>query len=208
MPRKELASLSKDPCQLFYNFIGRSDQASAQWGSVTHQMAVPVPSISCCVLNNNNLFYQIHNALAFNWDTCCRLVHCLRLLPFHSISCLWWQCWGAMQLTIRGSTVVERSTHNPKIQGLTPASGTWGLFYKNIMILNDASRVISGWCHNLEDHLWASITLIESLIMLLELSIMLLELSIMLLELSIMLLEYQLCSQSCQLCSQSCQLCS
>ncbi len=37
-----------------------------QWGSVTHQMAVPVPSIRCCVLNNHNLFYQIQNALAFN----------------------------------------------------------------------------------------------------------------------------------------------
>ncbi len=46
-------------------------------------MAVPVPSISCCVLNHHNLFYQIQNALAFNWDTCCHLVLCLRLLPFH-----------------------------------------------------------------------------------------------------------------------------
>jgi hypothetical protein len=44
-----------------------------QWGSVTHQMAVPVPSISCCVLNHHNLFYQIHNALAFNWEMCCHL---------------------------------------------------------------------------------------------------------------------------------------
>jgi hypothetical protein len=25
-----------------------------QWGSVTHQMAVPVPNISCCVLNHHN----------------------------------------------------------------------------------------------------------------------------------------------------------
>ncbi len=33
---------------------------------VAHQMAVPVPSISCCVLIHNNLFYQIQNALAFN----------------------------------------------------------------------------------------------------------------------------------------------
>jgi hypothetical protein len=31
-------------------------------------MAVPVPSISCCVLNHHNIFYQIQNALAFNWD--------------------------------------------------------------------------------------------------------------------------------------------
>ncbi len=53
-----------------------------QWGSVTHQTAVPVPSISYCVLNHHNLFYQIQNALAFNQDTCCHLALCLRLLPF------------------------------------------------------------------------------------------------------------------------------
>ncbi len=47
-------------------------------------MAVPVPSISCCVLNHHNLFYQIQNALAFNRDTCCHLALCLRLVPFHS----------------------------------------------------------------------------------------------------------------------------
>ncbi len=46
-------------------------------------MAVPVPSMSCCVLNHHNLFYQIQNALAFNRDTCCYLALCLRLLPFH-----------------------------------------------------------------------------------------------------------------------------
>ena len=56
---------------------------SVKWGSVTHQMAVPVPSISCCVLNHHNLFYQIQNVLAFNCDTCCPLALCLRLLPFH-----------------------------------------------------------------------------------------------------------------------------
>ncbi len=54
-----------------------------KWGSVTHQMAVPVPHISCCVLNHHNLFYQIQNALAFNWDTCCHIALCLQLLPFH-----------------------------------------------------------------------------------------------------------------------------
>jgi len=53
------------------------------WGSVTHQMAVPVPRISCCVLNHHNLFYQIQNALSFNQDTCCHLALCLQLLPFH-----------------------------------------------------------------------------------------------------------------------------
>ncbi len=54
-----------------------------QLDSVTHQMAVPVPSISCCILNHHNLFYEIQNALALNWDMCCHLVLCLRLLPFH-----------------------------------------------------------------------------------------------------------------------------
>ncbi len=54
-----------------------------QWVSVTHQLAVPVPSISCCVLNHHDLFYQIHNALVFNRDTCCHLVLCLWLFPFH-----------------------------------------------------------------------------------------------------------------------------
>ncbi len=46
-------------------------------------MAVQVPSISCCVLKHHNLFYQIHNALAFNLDACCHLALCLRLVPFH-----------------------------------------------------------------------------------------------------------------------------
>jgi hypothetical protein len=54
-----------------------------QWGSVIHQMAAPVPSMSCCVLNHRNLFYPIQNALAFNQDMCCHLALCLRLLPFH-----------------------------------------------------------------------------------------------------------------------------
>ncbi len=44
---------------------------------------VAVPSISCCVLNHHNLFYQIQNALAFNQDMCCHLALCLWLLPFH-----------------------------------------------------------------------------------------------------------------------------
>ncbi len=51
--------------------------------SVTHQMPIPVPSISCCVLNHHNLFYQRKNALAFNQDTCCHLALCFLLLPFH-----------------------------------------------------------------------------------------------------------------------------
>ena len=39
-------------------------------------MAAAVPSISCCVLNHHNLFYQIQNALAFNRDTCCHVYGC------------------------------------------------------------------------------------------------------------------------------------
>jgi hypothetical protein len=61
--------------------------------AVTHQMAVPVPSISCFVLNHHSLFYQIQNALAFNWDMCCHLALCLQLLPFH---------WVLMMLTHLG----------------------------------------------------------------------------------------------------------
>jgi hypothetical protein len=53
--------------------------------AVTHQMAVPVPSISFRVLNSQNLFYQIQNALDFNWDMSWHLALCLRLLPFHFI---------------------------------------------------------------------------------------------------------------------------
>ncbi len=54
-----------------------------QWGSVNHQMAVPVPSISCCIFNNNDFFYQDPNELAFNRDTCCHLVICLWLIASH-----------------------------------------------------------------------------------------------------------------------------
>ncbi len=54
-----------------------------KWGCFIHQLAIPVPSISCCVLNHHNLLYQIQNALAFNRDTCWHLVLCLWLLPFH-----------------------------------------------------------------------------------------------------------------------------
>jgi len=46
-------------------------------------MAVPVPSISCCVLNNNDFCCQEPNELAFNWDTCCHLVICFQLIASH-----------------------------------------------------------------------------------------------------------------------------
>ncbi len=57
------------------------------------------------------------------------------------------------------------------------------------MTINDAFRVISQGCYNLEHHIWLSIMLLESSIMILESSIMLLDSSIMHLESSIMLLE-------------------
>ncbi len=50
-----------------------------------------------------------------------------------------------------------------------------GLYYKNITIVNDASRVICERRHNFEHHLWSSIVLLELSIILLKLSIMLLE---------------------------------
>jgi deoxyxylulose-5-phosphate synthase len=45
---------------------------------------------------------------------------------------------------------------------------TIGLYYKNIAIVNDNSRVISERHHNLERHLQSSIMLLESSITLLE----------------------------------------
>jgi hypothetical protein len=50
-----------------------------------------------------------------------------------------------------------------------------GLYYENIMIINDASRVVSEWHHCMEHHLQSSITIIDASVMLLESSIMLLE---------------------------------
>ncbi len=58
---------------------------NSQWASVNHQMAVPVPSMSCCVFNSNYFFYQEPNELAFNRDTCCHLVICLWLIASHCI---------------------------------------------------------------------------------------------------------------------------
>ena len=58
-------------------------QLLEKWGSVNHQMAVPVPSISCCIFNNKDFFYQEQNELAFNRDTCCHLVICWLLIASH-----------------------------------------------------------------------------------------------------------------------------
>ncbi len=65
-----------------------------------------------------------------------------------------------------------------KKQASTEASG---LYYKNITIVNDTSKVTSEWHQSLENNGWSSIMLLELLIMLLELLITVLELSFMLL---------------------------
>ena len=44
------------------------------------------PMYKLLCLNHHNLFYQIRNVLAFNWDMCCHLALCLWLLPFHCIN--------------------------------------------------------------------------------------------------------------------------
>jgi hypothetical protein len=80
-----------------------------QWGSVTHQMTVPVPSISCCVLNHIHLFYQIQNALAFNRDKCCHLVLFLQLLPFHWIK--------------RGRVLIKRDKAGEALFGIKGGGG-------------------------------------------------------------------------------------
>jgi hypothetical protein len=67
----------------FLSLFDKLKKGFKKWGCFTHQMAVPVTSISSCVLNHYNLFYKIQNALAFNHDMCCHLVLCLWLLPFH-----------------------------------------------------------------------------------------------------------------------------
>jgi hypothetical protein len=93
-------------------------------------MAVPFPSISCCVLNHHNLFYQIQNTLAFNRDTCCHLALCLLLLPIHcKLECF-------VEVTKICGTVVEHSTRNPEIEGLIPAMGTKSVYYQKEQHVN------------------------------------------------------------------------
>ncbi len=58
---------------------------------------------------------------------------------------------------------------------LTSKAIICGMYYKNIAIVNEASRVIREWCHNLEHKLQSSIMLLELSIVLQESSIILLE---------------------------------
>jgi hypothetical protein len=81
-------------------FISRNSLLLVTGKSISNEALSPtrwqyqsqLPSISCCVLNHHNLFYQIQNALAFNRDACCHLVLCLRLLPFHGKKTLAYFC--------------------------------------------------------------------------------------------------------------------
>ncbi len=67
-----------------------------------------------CFITTKNVCKE-NNALAFNWDRCCHLVLCLRLIPFHCINRgfimpLWDQMRlidtnGKVQFLMRGSTV-------------------------------------------------------------------------------------------------------
>ncbi len=54
-----------------------------QYCSITHQMALPITSISCCISYQLNIFYKEWKALAFNRDGCCHLMLCLGLILFH-----------------------------------------------------------------------------------------------------------------------------
>ncbi len=63
-------------------------------GSITCQMALPVISLSCCIFNNHNFFYQEPNGLAFNQDMCCHLALSLRLIIFHSLHYKSWYIFG------------------------------------------------------------------------------------------------------------------
>ncbi len=86
--RPNLLKLFSPQLQFYHNKLERLVLSNIstniiQWGSVNHQMAVPVPSISCCIFINNYFFYQEPNELAFNRHTCCHLVICLWLIASH-----------------------------------------------------------------------------------------------------------------------------
>jgi hypothetical protein len=82
-------------------------------------MAVPVPSKSCCVLNHDNLFYQIQNALAFKQDMCCHLVLCLQLLRFHYAECHYTECRYA---ECRGALLMASNLEMARLK-----KSVWGL---------------------------------------------------------------------------------
>jgi hypothetical protein len=64
-----------------FDFFKINVMSICQSGSGSHQMAVPVQSISFCIFNNQ-FFFQVQNALAFNQDNGCHLVLCLLLIIF------------------------------------------------------------------------------------------------------------------------------
>ncbi len=75
------------------------------------EQSIFAPSISM-VWNHHNLFYQIQNALAFNWDTCCHLALCLWLLPFH-----WSTSWAFHSIGGFLSLTTNKSLGSKDLQG-------------------------------------------------------------------------------------------
>ncbi len=69
------------------SYIRISPQLTKQ-GSITHQMALPITLISCCISQQLNIFCNDKNALAFNWDRCCHLAICLQLILLDQLKLL------------------------------------------------------------------------------------------------------------------------
>jgi hypothetical protein len=69
-------------CKIFNCGFIENDVFFMKTGSVSHQVVVPVLSISCCIFNNHYFFEQMQNALAFNCDKGCHLALCLWLIIF------------------------------------------------------------------------------------------------------------------------------
>ncbi len=112
----------------------------------------------------------------FKWRWCwCHetLFSLSRLIWTNKLECFMWQVFSDHPYICKNGyeqqIVCSRFNHKCK----TWLKIKWkkhssGLYYKNIMIVNDASRVISEWCHNLKHHLRSSIMLPEQSIMLLD----------------------------------------
>ncbi len=131
-------------------------------------MAVPVPSISCCVLNHHNLFYQMQSALAFKWDMCCHLALCLRLLPFHS--------FGRVLLEKERKLMGENLSHifNSRCLSnvITPTQKTVWLVVKisaqttlrfSLICIRDASSYPSPWIFDYSVWHWQNFSTLVSI---------------------------------------------
>ncbi len=76
---------------LFFTFESCSFWHNLQYnvvytiGSITHQIVLPIPSISCSVSKQQKKICKEKKAQAFYWDKCCHLAICLWLILFHWI---------------------------------------------------------------------------------------------------------------------------